>query len=64
MTTDTSVNINNLIPLTDNELSILMTALAQLNRRDENYLNRNYGSVSSLYNKLFSKKEHLILSEK
>lgn len=59
MTTDTAVNVHTLISLNENELKILLSALNGLDKRNENTLTNQYGSVSSLYNKLFSKQEHL-----
>jgi len=59
MTTDTAVNVNTLISLNEDELNILMTSLNSLEYNNEMKLTKQYGSVSSLFNKLYSKYEHL-----
>ena len=59
MMTDTVVDVHTLISLNENELQILLSALNSLDKRNENTLTNQYGSVSSLYNKLFTKQEHL-----
>jgi len=43
--------------LSDNELNILMASLNSLDLREEQKLERTYGSVSALYNKLYSEWE-------
>ena len=41
----------NLLPY---EMNILMAAMNSLSLRDETKLNKEYGSVSALYNKIYS----------
>jgi hypothetical protein len=46
--TETQMNLN------VHEIGILLSALQVLSHRDENVIARDYGSASSLYNKLYS----------
>tara|TARA_A100001201_G_scaffold62373_2_gene59261 strand:- start:780 stop:992 length:213 start_codon:yes stop_codon:yes gene_type:complete len=42
------------VPLNVQEIGIILSALEELDRRDEYLIAREYGSVSTLYNKLNS----------
>jgi hypothetical protein len=42
------------VKLNVHEIGILLSALQQLDLRDENLIARDYGSVPALYNKLYS----------
>ena len=46
--TETNVNLN------VHEIGVILSALQQLNMREENIIAREYGSVPALYNKLYS----------
>jgi hypothetical protein len=59
METKTKVDVNTLLSLNENELNILMTSLNSLEYNNEIKLTKQYGSVSSLFNKLYSKYEYL-----
>jgi hypothetical protein len=45
------------------ELGILLSALQELNLREEHRIARDYGSVPSLYNKLYTISERMDRSE-
>jgi hypothetical protein len=51
--TETQMNLN------VHEIGILLSALQVLSHRDENVIARDYGSASSLYNKLYSVYEQM-----
>ena len=51
--TETQMNLN------VHEIGILLSALQVLSHRDENVIARDYGSASSLYNKLYSYYEQM-----
>ena len=55
--TETQVNLN------VHEIGIILSALQELNLREENRIARDYGSVPALYNKLYSVFEQLDQSE-
>jgi hypothetical protein len=46
--TETTVQLN------VHELGVILSALQELNLREENRIAREYGSVPALYNKLYS----------
>jgi hypothetical protein len=46
--TETQVNLN------VHEIGVILSALQELNLREENRIAREYGSVPALYNKLYS----------
>ena len=46
--TETNVNLN------VHEIGVILSALQELNLREENRIAREYGSVPALYNKLYS----------
>jgi hypothetical protein len=51
--TETQINLN------VHEIGILLSSLQVLSYRDENVIARDYGSASSLYNKLYSVYEQM-----
>ena len=55
--TETSMNLD------VHEIGVLLSALQQLDGRDEYLIAREYGSVSALYNKLYSVWEIMDRSE-
>ena len=55
--TETSMNLN------VHEIGVLLSALQQLDGSDEYLIAREYGSVSALYNKLYSVWETMDRSE-
>ena len=55
--TETQVNLN------VHEIGIILSALQELNLREENRIARDYGSVPALYNKLYSVFEQLDQSQ-
>ena len=55
--TETEMNLN------VHEIGILLSALQVLSHRDENVIARDYGSASSLYNKLYSVYEQMDTSK-
>ena len=42
------------VKLNVHEIGVILSALQELNLREENRIAREYGSVSALYNKLYS----------
>jgi len=54
---ETSVNLN------VHEIGVILSALQELNLREENRIAREYGSVPALYNKLYSLWEMMDTSE-
>ena len=55
--TETQVNLN------VHEIGVILSALQELNLREENRIAREYGSVPALYNKLYSVWEKMDKSE-
>jgi len=55
--TETQVNLN------VHEIGVILSALQELNLREENRIARDYGSVPALYNKLYSVFEQLDQSQ-
>ena len=55
--TETNVNLN------VHEIGVILSALQELNLRDENQIAREYGSVPALYNKLYTLWEQMDRSE-
>lgn len=55
--TETTVNLN------VHEIGVILSALQELNLREENRIAREYGSVSALYNKLHSVWEQMDTSQ-
>jgi len=55
--TETNVNLN------VHEIGVILSALQELNLREENQIAREYGSVPALYNKLYSLYEQMDSSE-
>ena len=55
--TETTVQLN------VHEIGVILSALQELNLREENRIARDYGSVPALYNKLYSVFEQLDQSE-
>ena len=55
--TETQVNLN------VHEIGVILSALQELNLREENRIAREYGSVPALYNKLYSVWEQMDKSE-
>jgi hypothetical protein len=51
------------IRLNAHEIGILLSALQQLDLRNENLIVKEYGSVSALYNKLYSVLEQVDSSQ-
>ena len=54
---ETNVNLN------VHELGVILSALQELNLREENRIAREYGSVPALYNKLYSHWEQMDTSQ-
>ena len=57
MMTETTVNLN------VHEIGVILSALQLLNISDERLIAREYGSVSALYNKLYSLYEQMDSSQ-
>ena len=55
--TETNVQLN------VHEIGVILSALQELNLREENRIAREYGSVSALYNKLYSLWEQMDTSQ-
>ena len=55
--TETQVNLN------VHEIGVILSALQELNLREENRIAREYGSVPALYNKLYTVFEQMDRSE-
>ncbi len=55
--TETTVQLN------VHEIGVILSALQELNLREENRIAREYGSVPALYNKLYSVWEQMDSSE-
>ena len=55
--TETTVQLN------VHEIGVILSALQELNLREENRIAREYGSVPALYNKLYSLYERMDSSE-
>ena len=55
--TETTVQLN------VHEIGVILSALQELNLREENRIAREYGSVPALYNKLYSHWEKMDTSE-
>ena len=55
--TETTVQLN------VHEIGVILSALQELNLREENRIAREYGSVPALYNKLYSVWEQMDKSE-
>ena len=55
--TETTVQLN------VHEIGVILSALQELNLREENRIAREYGSVPALYNKLYSLFERMDSSE-
>ena len=55
----TEINVN----LNVHEIGVILSALQELNLRDENQIAREYGSVPALYNKLYTLWERMDRSE-
>jgi hypothetical protein len=55
--TETQVNLN------VHEIGIILSALQELNLREENRIAREYGSAAALYNKLYSVFERMDSSQ-
>lgn len=55
--TETTVQLN------VHEIGVILSALQELNLREENRIAREYGSVPALYNKLYSVFEQMDSSE-
>ena len=51
------------ISLNVHELGVILSALQELNLREENRIAQEYGSVPALYNKLYSYWEQMDTSE-
>lgn len=51
------------VRLNAHEIGILLSALQQLDLRNENLIVKEYGSVSALYNKLYSVLEQVDSSQ-
>ncbi len=51
------------IQLNVHEIGVILSALQELNLREENRIAREYGSVPALYNKLYSHWEGMDTSE-
>ena len=58
----TSMN-EDFVRLNAHEIGILLSALQQLDLRNENLIVKEYGSVSALYNKLYSVLEQVDSSQ-
>jgi len=55
--TETTVNLN------VHEIGVILSALQELNLREENRIAREYGSVPALYTKLYSVWEQMDTSQ-
>jgi hypothetical protein len=55
--TETQVNLN------VHEIGVILSALQELNLREENRIAREYGSAAALYNKLYSLWERMDTSQ-
>ena len=55
--TEAQVNLN------VHEIGVILSALQMLDTREENLIAREYGSVSALYNKLYTFYEQMDTSE-
>ena len=55
--TETQVNLN------VHEIGVILSALQELNLREENQIAREYGSVPALYNKLYTLFEQMDTSQ-
>ena len=55
--TETTVQLN------VHEIGVILSALQELNLREENRIARDYGSVPALYNKLYTVFEQMDRSE-
>jgi hypothetical protein len=55
--TETTVQLN------VHEIGVILSALQELNLREENRIAREYGSVPALYNKLYTFYEQMDTSE-
>jgi len=51
------------VQLNVHELGVILSALQQLDLRDENLIAKDYGSVSALYNKLYTILEQMDTSQ-
>jgi hypothetical protein len=51
------------VQLNVHEIGVILSALQELNLREENRIAREYGSVPALYNKLYSVWERMDSSE-
>jgi hypothetical protein len=51
------------VRLNVHELGVILSALQQLDLRDENLIAKDYGSVSALYNKLYTILEQMDTSQ-
>jgi hypothetical protein len=51
------------VQLNVHEIGVILSALQELNLREENRIAREYGSASALYNKLYSIWEQMDRSE-
>ena len=51
------------VRLNVHEIGIILSALQELNLRDENQIAKEYGSVPALYNKLYTVFEQMDRSE-
>jgi hypothetical protein len=51
------------VKLNVHEIGVILSALQELNLREENRIAREYGSVSALYNKLYSVWEQMDTSQ-
>jgi hypothetical protein len=51
------------VQLNVHEICVILSALQELNLREENRIAREYGSVPALYNKLYSVWERMDSSE-
>jgi hypothetical protein len=51
------------VQLNVHEIGVILSALQQLDLREENQIAREYGSVPALYNKLYSLYENMDKSE-
>ena len=59
--TDKMIEAN--VQLNVHEIGVILSALQELNLREENRIAREYGSVPALYNKLYSYWEQMDKSE-
>jgi hypothetical protein len=55
--------IETTVQLNVHEIGVILSALQELNLREENRIAREYGSVPALYNKLYSVWEQMDSSE-